>query len=394
MIDEDNTEDLRLGLLLRTFGLADEDVLDRALDVSARSKLPVGKVLIMQEALSDASLKAAVEAQWMIRDRLLTLEEAFEAVHTARRNRWTFTDALIAFGLDGYASKGARLGELLCASEILTEDETTIAMSGALASGLPLGRVLSVLEKVPESVLNAALSWQHDVRLGHSDHKEAVADLKNVSSKYKPGGTRIGELLAQAGAITENDADTAFAMSQTSDKMIGEVLTEMSWVKPSELDSALILQKAVRADEITLNDAVRLLKRVCESGRELPKDWMSASLSDLERNLTLYDFLKLSGFFTPAKLSKVVETLANQPHLLKQYIGISTDRSVRDAIKEAFKQSESLSAILEKVYPDDKALIVAAQDAQTKIRTGKRTIERSMIEFAIEMKRQKSELTV
>lgn len=394
MASENDNEDLKLGLLLRTFGLVDEDVFGRALDVSARSKLPVGKILIMQEVLSDASLKAAIEAQWMIRDRLLTLEEAFEAVHTARRNRWTFTDALIAFGLDGYASTGARLGELLCAAAILTDDETSIAMSGAQASGLPLGRVLHVLEKVPESVLNAALTWQHDVRLGHADHKEAVEDLKNIAAKHKPGGTRVGELLVQAGVITEKDAETAFAMSQTTDKMIGEVLIEMNWVIQPDLDSALLLQKAIRADEIALPDAVRVLKKFSESGRALPEDWMSASLTDLERNLTLYDFLKLSGFFTPAKLSKVVETLANQPQLLKQYVGISSERSIKDAIKEAFKQSEALSLILEKVYPDEQALVIAAQDAQTKIRSGKRTIERSMVEFAIEMRRHQSQLVV
>ncbi|HEY9715993.1 MAG TPA: hypothetical protein V6C69_00885, partial [Trichormus sp.] len=69
-------EDLRLGRLLVSMQLVKENDLDRALDKSRQCRVPIGKMLVMTEQISDATMKTVVEAQWMMRDKFLTMEQA------------------------------------------------------------------------------------------------------------------------------------------------------------------------------------------------------------------------------------------------------------------------------------------------------------------------------
>ena len=108
--------DLRLGNLLSQFGLLDEPEVEKALGVATETGLPVGKVLVMLERISNPTLKAVLEAQWMLKDDLLTLDQAVKAMDLVKRNGWNFSDALVAIDVDAYATKGARLGELLVAA--------------------------------------------------------------------------------------------------------------------------------------------------------------------------------------------------------------------------------------------------------------------------------------
>ncbi len=119
--------DLRLGNLLSQFSLLEEKEIEKALGVARETGLPVGKVLVMLERISNPTLKAVLEAQWMLKDNLLTMDQAQKAMDLVKRNGWNFSDALVAIEIDAYATKGARLGELLVASGQM--DRKTMSMS-------------------------------------------------------------------------------------------------------------------------------------------------------------------------------------------------------------------------------------------------------------------------
>lgn len=50
--------------------------IQRALKVVNETGLPVGKVLVMFERISSQTLKAILDAQWTLKDELLTVQQA------------------------------------------------------------------------------------------------------------------------------------------------------------------------------------------------------------------------------------------------------------------------------------------------------------------------------
>lgn len=155
--------DLRLGTILSHFGLLQEHEFDRALKVANETRLPVGKVLVMFEQITDNTLKAVIDAQWMLKDGLISIGQAQHAVDLVRRKNWAFNDALVTMGIDAYATRGARLGELMVGSGQLSEDEITKFLKVSNYSGLPLGRILLLLDRVSENALGSTLRLQHDI---------------------------------------------------------------------------------------------------------------------------------------------------------------------------------------------------------------------------------------
>ncbi|MGH9553884.1 MAG: hypothetical protein ACRD3W_31190, partial [Terriglobales bacterium] len=191
-------EDLRLGRLLLSLELVKEDDLEHALGLSFETRLPLGKILVMTERLSDATLKTVVDAQWMLRDKLVTFEEASTAVDIAKRNRWTLADAMIVMGCPAFTSKGTRLGELLIASDVVAAGDLEETLNAAAQSGLPLGRVMLIMDTLPEDMLDVALKLQSDLRLGSCDAEEALEELRRAKGRVPQihrNGAKLGELL-------------------------------------------------------------------------------------------------------------------------------------------------------------------------------------------------------
>ncbi|HNM52041.1 MAG TPA: hypothetical protein PKN86_20140, partial [Candidatus Obscuribacter sp.] len=222
--------DFRLGTLLSQFELMEETEVRRALKVAAETGLPVGKVLVMFERISTVTLKAVLDAQWMLRDGLLTMAQARHALDLVRRNNWNFSDALVTIGVDAYASRGMRLGELLVGSGQMVEDEVDEFLKVSNHSGLPLGRILLLLDRVHETHLNTTLKVQHDIRLGAIELDLGLNLLKETVDTSgigdKPCTDRLGDLLTQSGVVKESEMEIAANIAEANNKMIGEVLTE------------------------------------------------------------------------------------------------------------------------------------------------------------------------
>ena len=240
--------DYRIGTLLNTFGLLPQNEIDSALKVAQETRLPIGRVLVMFEKISHLSLKAVIDAQWMLKDDLLTLEQAREAIDMVRRKQWSFTDALVSMGIDAYASRGTRLGELLAASGQVNTDEVDDYLKVSNQSGLPLGRVLWLLDKVSQPALDSTLRFQHDIRLGTLDRELGINLIKEASQSAKSNtesaavGKKtylLGELLALAGAVQRSEIDIALEISLANNKMLGEVLTEHGFIDDRLLEQAL-----------------------------------------------------------------------------------------------------------------------------------------------------------
>lgn len=379
--------DYRIGTLLNTFGLLPKNEIDSALKVAQETRLPIGRVLVMFEKISHLSLKAVIDAQWMLKDDLLTLEQAREAIDMVRRKQWSFTDALVSMGIDAYASRGTRLGELLAASGQVNTDEVDDYLKVSNQSGLPLGRVLWLLDKVSQPALDSTLRFQHDIRLGTLDRELGINLIKEASQSAKSNTVSaavgkktylLGELLALAGAVQRSEIDIALEISLANNKMLGEVLTEHGFIDDRLLEQALEVQTRVRKGEISGQQAINSLQ-----ANMAAQDAEGQSKS-LEKNLSLYEFLRLTGYMTPARLGDVIGCITQNPGLLKE-IQVDESQGLKQAIKTAITDSAAFAKLLDKTNPvdTDKAIFVEASRLLEQVRKSEIALDRSIIQFTL-----------
>ncbi|MFA6213094.1 MAG: hypothetical protein WCT03_21610 [Candidatus Obscuribacterales bacterium] len=379
--------DLRLGTILSHFGLLQEHEFDRALKVANETRLPVGKVLVMFEQITDNTLKAVIDAQWMLKDGLISISQAQNAVDLVRRKNWAFNDALVTMGIDAYATRGARLGELMVGSGQLSEDEIRKFLKVSNYSGLPLGRILLLLDRVSENALGSTLKLQHDIRVGGLEIDTGLALIRETV-KRDPGNGRndsflLGEMLSHAGILKESEVAVALDIAAANSKMVGEVLTEHGWISETVLDKALSLQKKARSKEITLDDAISTLKGQADTGAFAPLSAFDfVGPTDFERNISLYEYLRLTGYITPEKLSDVVARAAREPAIIAD-LQASPQASLKETLKIAVTDSNRFLRLLSSVLPDDKDIIDTGYAFQQQVRKGTMKLDRSILEFTL-----------
>lgn len=396
----DEPIDLKLGTLLTYFGVVSEQDVKRGLVLSKHTGLPLGKCLVILDFVTNEVVRAAVEAQSMIKDGLLDNDAAREAMGVVHRKRWSLPDALIVLGVDAYATRGTRLGELLSSAEQLKLEQLDIALKASDSSGLPLGRVLVLLSKLSEPSLALALNLQRDVRSGKLERNHAIERLKHEKNSVNAEGrdgdkddkrVRIGELLISSQLLSEAEVQSAVEMSKANDKMVGEVLIEMGWVSEDLLTAALRLQEMVWSGGVSVYRAASVLKQIDKSGLTAEEGLAKAGLttSDFQKQVSFCDFLRLSGYLNKDSMKGIVQMVMSNPELIATVMkharkeGQLSKDYLRESIKLSFKNTELLSFLLKYAKSEDKALIDSAVIMHELLKSGKLTLDQAVVNFTI-----------
>lgn len=96
--EPDSASSLRLGDLLQLSGIIDVSDIQQAVELSGRYPAMIGKMLVVSGAIDEGLLLAALRCQFLIRNRLITVEQAIEALRFARAHRVSLDDALEDLG--------------------------------------------------------------------------------------------------------------------------------------------------------------------------------------------------------------------------------------------------------------------------------------------------------
>ncbi len=392
-------EELKLGNLLNYFGLITDQDVTRGLALSQQTGLPLGKCLSMLDLLNPATVRAAIEAQSMIKDGLLELYDAREAMGMVYRKKWMLSDALIGLGVEAYASKGTRLGELLSAARCINDEQLDMSLRVSDTSGLPLGRVLLLLNRISSPSLELALSLQKEVRLGRLDLGQAQNKLEKELIPPAPisdsslGGQKIklGEMLVLARLLTPTEVMSAVDMAQANDKMIGEVLIEMGWLSEDLLTATLKLQEMIWKSQLSAAKAADLLNVIHKTNISLEqavKDTNSFP-NDVQRNLQFLDFLRLSGYLSRESTKNVISEIMANPDLIAMIMKNAqrTDELssgyLKEAIKQSFRDASMLANILRHLKPKEEQVIESGLAIHELLQRGKLTLEQALINFAM-----------
>lgn len=400
--------DFRLGELLVELGVASPDEVSKALRVASHTSLPLGRTLVMLDYVSDFVIRSVVEAQSMLRDRLLDMHQAKKAVAIVKRKHWSFSDALVSLGVDASATKGTRLGELLRDAGKLTPNQLDLGLTVSDHAGLPLGQVLVLLSKVTEDKIRMTLALQRELRASNLERKDAVKRLRTadgadstahslpaMTNTEAPRRLKLGELFVCAEIINDEQLEEAVNTSVESQKMIGEVLLEKKSITKDILTAALRLQALLWSNVISIGKACDVLREAYrlagtpESVHDV--DGILEQNQTAAKNVSLYEFLRITGYLTQDKIRASLKRIMNEPRLLAfvmnraNQTGSTEEDYVREATELALRDAATLRFVINETHPNDRPLVDSALVFHQLVQEGKLTLCQALVNFSIKV---------
>ncbi|HEY9678473.1 MAG TPA: hypothetical protein V6C76_10720 [Drouetiella sp.] len=346
--------ELRIGELLIQAEILTQADLDQAMKTARSTGLPIGRVLVMAGYLTDNEFQAAVQAQSLIRDGILPLEQAVRALSYLASNECTFDEGLQAIGWNsGQDKESNKLGELLLVSNIVPSDQLETAMKTSTATGLPLGRLLISLGSLTDELLATALNAQSLIRAGALSRDQATAGLVAAYKRQLPlteqngeqarmrgphrKSIRLGELLVGAGILSHLEVGQALQASLLQQKWMGQALVEAGRLTEGLLQDALTLQEMVANETLTTDQAHKCLRRVQKGDQHLAEvvAMMDLPDSEVKTQVRFHELLRVAG-------------LIGQPEL--DSIKTEVERASKPSFKDAFHVGQALS---DKGYIDE-----------------------------------------
>lgn len=171
--------------------------------------------------------------------------------------------------------RNLKLGELLISAGLISRRELEGHLAVARFMGLPLGNLLVRERKLKGEVLKVAIRLQtlvsdgmislflacralRDIASGVCSPEEILESLDSYSENVR--SCRLGELLIDAGLLSEVVLGRALVKSTESRKPLGQTLIQQGALSPELVGAALFAQGNVRAHVMDYDSAVAQLK--------------------------------------------------------------------------------------------------------------------------------------
>lgn len=336
----------KLGELLIESGLVTYEVLARAVEQSNSTGLPLGRMLVLHQTLTNEILTFALDLQVRVRDEMITREEAIAALRKAAglesqsqtslgpdlapgerpasastsNDDGERADALAMQRLkDGPRKRGLRLGELMVMAGVLTETDVMNALEWGLVNHQPMGKVLLTQKLVSEPILDAALAIQKMVDKDNLEPLKASELLARVHSSAISLDDAVAEMKAEeegsekeityerlltlARVLDEDELEDAFDIKSKSSAIIGKVLVLTGHMDVPTLQATLRCHQLLSRGHLTPDDAVVTLDYCLHHNPEGPM-----KLDDALKELgwSKDKGLRLSGEPQPAHVTQAV----------------------------------------------------------------------------------------
>ena len=283
------TQTSKLGELLVESGLVSYEVLAKAVEQSYSTGLPLGRMLVLHETISNELLTLALDLQVRVRDEMMTRQEALTAIRTAAGMAPITPgseEAKPAPAPEGPRKKGLRIGELMVMAGVLTETDVMNALEWGLVNHQTIGKVLISQNLVSQTLLDAALSLQKMVDQENFEAakaseclarihgsgialEEALAEIRE-EKVAKDGEVTYEKLLMLARVVSEDDLEAAFDISAQSATVIGKILVLTGHMDVPTLQATLPCYQLFSRGLLSQDDAVVTLDYSLHQNSEGP----------------------------------------------------------------------------------------------------------------------------
>lgn len=174
----------RLGQLLLDSQLVTQQVLEDALEAFYTTGLPMARILVLRGIISNHLAYTAITTQMMLRDGLLSREQAIDALKKAATRRTTTADSAADYSnyLRIQPMHTLRIGELLVLARQVTELDLLEAVERSLFTDEPIGETLVRTGKVSRQTLDEGLRAQKLITGGELSPLEAAELLRRIQA--------------------------------------------------------------------------------------------------------------------------------------------------------------------------------------------------------------------
>jgi Tetratricopeptide repeat len=267
----------KLGELLLAAHLIDREQFGKSMQRSLATGLPLGRILVLNGALSETLLNTALEIQVRIRDGMLTREEAIEALRgqagevdseEAQRQTVKLQTVMAA----APRKKGIRLGELMVLAGLLNETDVMSALELGLVNEQPIGQVLVFQGFLTEELLDIALELQRKVDMGDLQPVEAGQALAKISAtgidiveavqEFIQPGEEVYEqmtfdkMITLARVVTLEDIEAALEQCTQSAQILAKVLVMTNFITDATMHAILQCYSMMSNNFLSQDDAI------------------------------------------------------------------------------------------------------------------------------------------
>lgn len=315
---------VQIGQLLTKSGLLSDEELAEALIRAKERGLPIGTVLLTMGRLRQTELRAAVEAQSLVNDGMVTSDLAVNALVKSAKDGSSFDEALKSLGWQSRpAGVTNKLGELLVDAGILDEAQLSDCLATSRETGMPLGRVLLFKRSISDDLLVAALRAQRLVREGVIARADAIEVLRKVQQKkitleesLAEGGflkarskrsTPVGYLLVEAGFLKEVSLMMCVELSLGENKPLVDTLVEQGFASRGLAQASLSIQQLVDAGTISKDLASAALRTLDSQNVVVDEAIAEVGMPAIDANKQqlLHELFVLCGSIDPQQMPEI-----------------------------------------------------------------------------------------
>jgi hypothetical protein len=267
----------KLGELLLEANLIDREQFGKSMQRSLATGLPLGRILVLNGALSETVLNTALEIQVRVRDGMLSREEAIEALRgqvgdldpeEAQRQTLTLQTVLS----NPPRKRGIRLGELMVLAGLLNETDVMNALEQGLVNEQPIGEVMVAQGFLTYEMLDYALELQKKVDSGDLQSTEAGQVLAKISANGIPLEEAIAEFIAPqepayealtfdrmlvlSRVITDEQIDESFNRAIASPQILAKLLVLTEHISNAAMQAVLQCYSMMSNNFLSQDDAI------------------------------------------------------------------------------------------------------------------------------------------
>jgi hypothetical protein len=296
-----------LAELLLLAQVVSEFQLKSASDRAEQSGLPLGRTLVLMGLVSPSVMATALNAQVLMRQNQITLNQAIHGLTIACARRVSLEEAL---KLEGIYESGCdawlKLGELFAMAGMLSESDSLWVVEASLVDGRPFGELLLDAGLVSEKQLGAALELQRMVAEKQITPQQAAELMRGVNAYNIPVqeafkqlrhfGSQVVSLIKMAGFLSESQIEEAKADATSPIVDLSLYLFEIGLIDKHMLSIGRDCLRLIREDKIKINQAVVLLNYCTRSNLSIPEALQELAWDQPIQEAALDSRVKFSAF--------------------------------------------------------------------------------------------------
>lgn len=258
------SEKTTLGQLLYEAGIVSTEQIDTAQKSSYRMGMQLGRVLILNGAITHQILAKALHVQQLLRERKISKPQAVAMLGEQRQTPKTVA-AEAQQVRPAPASKSVRFSEFLVLSGLLTEAQMMHALETSMDKRLSLAETIVTEGTIPVPVFEKATDLYNKVCSGDLPLHDATDQVHRLMfgdpvSNARSHSPVLGELLKMTGMVDDEDIVEAISLSNKYPSLIGKMLVLSGAIDEATLIASLRCQFLVKHGYLSVEDAVNALQ--------------------------------------------------------------------------------------------------------------------------------------